>query len=602
MPRRHRLESALPWLLFGVAVVVLLAIAPHRRHGRVFWGDEGTYAAMAESLAHDHDLVFDQRDRHRAVEASLGESPNVILHRVDDHLYYSKPPIYPLLVAPFFLVAGRFAFWIVNLVVLGLAAGLAWQALPEDDQRGWKLVTFLAASAVPPYVVWAMSDVLQFAFAWLAVSAVALALQPSSGGSRRGLLGSRLNAWLLVAGACLGLLVVMRQPQIVLALGVVVAVGLARSWRKAGLLAASAVVVIALAAAASWATVGTWNPYTATRTSFNAGVGYPDNAVSAPVESQLEAKRASHRYDWSTDWDRRTPWSAAYSLVGRHTGLLPYFPLALFLLAWGLSPRRLGRRTVVTLAVVGLWAFYLLYRPDNYFGGSAAVGNRYFLPSYGILFAMLAWAPRTLGSRPGPYLGWRPAFLLSWTLALTFGVSAWASVRDVGQRDPSSQSHTAAGAFRYLPYESTAQETEGQRGRFWGRDYLRFVDRRPKVQAENFVIVGGRRPAEVLLMTHRPGDAFRFRAQAPPGSSLSIQAWPRSPLGDWKVDVDFPDGSPVVVAVPKNDPWVRHPMHFDLETDLAVHRLLFAADTPSPEGGVRVWYEGVRASASADDS
>lgn len=595
MPRR-RLDRALPWLLFGIAVAILLAIAPQRRHDRVLWGDEGTYAAMAESLARDRDLVFDERDRDRAMAATLGESPSVILHRVGPRLYYSKPPIYPLLVAPFFLVAGRFAFWILNLAVLGLATALAWRALPEDDQRGWKVSTFVAAAAVLPYVTWAMSDVLQFALGFLAVSAAAQALQLPGGSfdaafepRRRGFWTPR-NGWLLVAGGCLGLLMVMRQPQVLLAVGVVAGVGLARTWRKAATVALAALVVILLSAAASWVSVSTWNPYTATRTSFNAAVGYPGGAEDSLVDRQLETKRASHRYAWSQgSWDGRIPWSAAYSLVGRHTGLAVYFPLALFLLAWGLSPWRLGRRTAVTLGVVALWAFYLIYRPDNYFGGSAAVGNRYFLPAYGVLFAVLAWAPRTIAARPGPYRGWRPAFLLSWAVALTMGVSAWISVRDVGERDPSSQSHTAGGAFRYLPYESTVHETEGQRARFWSGDYLRFVDRRAKVHADSFAILSGQSPSELVLMTHRPGDSFRFRAQGPPGGSLSVEPW----ISGQSVTVSFTDGNPVEVEMPKGDPWVRHPMRFDLETPLEVHRLLFSAETPTEDGGVRVWYEGV---------
>lgn len=563
-----------------VAAALLLATAPDRRHGRAFWGDEGTYVAMAESLAADADLVFDQRDRERALVGRFGDSPSVILHRAGERLYYSKPLIYPLLVAPAFLLAGRYAFWVVNLLALAAAAILAWRAMPEDDRRGWKLSTFLAAAAVLPYVVWSMSDLLQFA---LAVGAVSTAVLSIRIGRARAQVPARIrpgSGWAVGAGICLGLLVVLRLPQVLLALGVIGAVVVAGSWRRARLMAGAAVLTVLAAAAISLPLVGTINPYTATRTSFNASTGYPQDAGDPLVARQLEAKRASHRYQWS--YDERTPWSALYSLIGRHTGLLPYFPLALFLIVWGV--RRPS--AMAALGVLALCAFYLLYRPDNYFGGSAAIGNRYFLPAYGTLFAVLAWPGRI--NRFGTW-SWQLALLACWGIAASMGVSALISVRDVGTLDSTSQSHAAAGVFQWLPYESTLRETEGQRVRFWGGDYLRFVDYRAKVHADDFVIRGGREPAEVMLVTHREGNVFHFSAQAPAGSRLVVRPW----VGSWEVITEFADGRPVEVQIPKIGPWVSHPMPFDLETEYAVHRLLFRAETAGSGDAVKLWYLGV---------
>lgn len=79
-------------------------------------------------------------------------------------------------------------------------------------------------------------------------------------------------------------------------------------------------------------------------------------------------------------------------LVGRHTGVLTFTPLAALLLgaaAWrGLRTRRApparpgGAARVGAAAALGLAGYavmYLVLFTDNYFGGGQSVGNRYFL-------------------------------------------------------------------------------------------------------------------------------------------------------------------------------------------------------------------------------
>ena len=573
----------LPLALLVTGVVALLATGAHRRQGRVFWGDEGTYAAMAESLALDHDLVFDTRDRDRALAGTMGESPSVIVHRTGNRLYYSKPPLYPMLVAPFFLVAGRHGFWIVNVALLILVGVAGWRALPADRVRNWQLLTFVGASAVLPYVAWAMGDVLQFGLGMFAVSAVALA---GKAAARSGPATNSAGRWLAGTGVCLGLLVTLRQPQVFLALGVIGAVGLSRTWRKAGIVAAATAATVAVVVVVSALTVGTWSPYTADRTSFNDVIGYPMDASDTLVSQQLDSKRASHRVSRFVGPQGRLVRCLLFRRpTHRPAGLFPD----------GNLPHRLGpapawsrgRRTAAVLGALALWLFYLWYRPDNYFGGSAAIGNRYFLPSYGVLFAVLAWAPVAV-TRPGGYRGWRSAVVWSWLVAACVAISAWASVREVGIVDSSSQSHAAAGIFRLLPYESTVHETEGQRTRFWSGDYLRFVDNRTRVRAEDFVLRQEARPAEIMLATHRSGDSFRFEALGPAGSRLRV----KPTVGRWRVEVNEFGNGPVAFEVPKTSIWVRHPMRFDRDSDYQIHRLLWQAETPAMEG-IRIRYLGV---------
>ncbi len=549
---------------------------------------------MTESLVNDRDLRFDHRDHQRVAATSLGESPNVILHQSSGGLYYSKPPIYPFLVAPFFWFFGRSAFWIVNTLLLCAASSIAWKALgastldPEESEssrwRSWKLATYLGTAAVLPYLAWSMSDILQFSLALAGVSSAIVAMRATGSTKRQARAFGNAERWAMLAGVCIGLMVISRAPQALLALSVIGMAAVARRTRIAMVIAGSLLTMIVFAATLQFASVGTLNPYTAARTSFSALIGYPTDAEDPLVGEQLAKKRATHVYQ--TSLDRRIPWSAFYGVVGRHAGLLPYFPFALFMIYWGLRGRNAA--TVALLGVLALWVFYLLYRPDNYFGGSATVGNRYFLPSYGLLFAVLAWPQGGFASARRWSL--RVAVVSCWLIAVAAGVSAWASVREVGALDPTSQSHASAGIFRWLPYESTARETEGQRSRFWGRDYVRFVDFRSKVGAEDWVLGQTLRPSEIMVVTHRKGDGFRFQALASPGTKVTIRPWwGRSEV----VASEFLEGQPVEMIVPPSTPWIRHPMAFDLETKHFVHRFLIQVEAPQPESAVRLRYLGV---------
>ena len=102
------------------------------------------------------------------------------------------------------------------------------------------------------------------------------------------------------------------------------------------------------------------------------------------------------------DWQPTTStYAALYFFVGRHSGLLLYFPAGLVLL--GAALRRPDRVTWAALAGFGgLVVFYLVWWPTNYFGGETFVGNRYLLPAYPCLIFALTRLP----SRRALFAAW----------------------------------------------------------------------------------------------------------------------------------------------------------------------------------------------------
>ena len=105
-----------------------------RLDGRDLRGDEGTYVAMAASLARDFDLDFADPDRAWAAEHP-GGAVALILERTGRGLAYSKPVLYPVLAAPFVGLFGDWGATLLNLLVLLLAIWLS-RALPRTPGGG----------------------------------------------------------------------------------------------------------------------------------------------------------------------------------------------------------------------------------------------------------------------------------------------------------------------------------------------------------------------------------------------------------------------------------------------------------------------------------
>ncbi len=499
--------SSSRWAL-GLAVLTLAAFAvliPWRASLSEVWGDEGTYLAMAESLAHDADLRFEVADRDRlAGESQSPGRSTVILQRAAQGIAYSKPILFPLLAAPLVLLLGTWGAVVLNAVALALALALGFAYLERQlagERAAWVLVTFVGASALLPYVLWRMSDVLQAA---LALAGFALCFGQARGEAGAGLAQHRWQRCLswwgapYLGGVLLGLMTSMRLTNGALAAAPFLAALLKRQWRQALGMAAGAAVAFLLVLGLTGILTGSITPYRAERTSFNAETGYPVGPEAASALERFSAQAATVRTNWFSTADPRSiAYSTFYFFCGRHSSLLFYFPAALILLAAAI---RSGDRVSLALLLCagGFVGFYLGWLPGNYFGGDTFIGNRYFLPAYPALLIALRRLP-----------GWR-SLACAWVIgAISWGSAAVSLVR-AGQLDPSSQNHAYAGIFRLLPYESTAPDIAGRRDRYWSDHFVRFVDPFAQAGPWHFELTAGSPPAELLVAHWQPLAELQF--------------------------------------------------------------------------------------------
>ena len=582
------------WL---AVVVAFGALAWLRDSLNTVRGDEGTYLAMAESLALDGDLTFDERDRDRIEASPQCGRKSVILQRSGDRITYSKPVMYAVAAAPFYRLFGAFGSGAMGLVVLNLAffgAALALAAAYlrnrfPDEATGPVLATFAGVGVLPAYVAWCMSDLFQ---ASLVLAGLVLALAVHNAGSpsagvARSWSGLLTHRWApLAGGVCLGLVAAARYPHLLVAAAPVAVLVLARKTRPAALVAAGVALGFGLALLANLALAGNHSPYRAPRTTFHADTGYPTSPEDPIAVEQLEAHPATQTMGIKPRLEPRvSAYSALYFLAGRHTGLVLYFPAALLLAGFAL-PRPDRQTVVLLLALAGLAAFYLIWLPRNYFGGGSFVGNRYFLIAYPLVLPALARLPgrRILG--------------VAWGVGILVWLSAVVSVATSRDLAGDSQNHAYAGLFRIMPYESTARLIEGRRDRYWRDDFLRFDDPWAEVGPEGpgpggsgyFDLVPGGPAAEVLLATVRESGRFLFEVESEaPEVWLSIRD--RGSESIYRIGGDG-NRSHEVIELDARGAWRVHPFWWSAEVCRARALRFGLAGPEELSAPVRVRYAG----------
>ena len=590
-PSHPSRRSPIP-VLAGLAVLLFAALFLLRLDGRNLRGDEGTYVAMAASLARDFDLSFAAADRAWA-EGHPGGAVALILQRTGQGLAYSKPVLYPLLAAPFVGLFGDWGAALLNLAGaapgaragagLSRAAGSAKRRLARDT-----LLTFVATGIVLPYVAWRMTETLQVA---LALAGLALALAGVAAAAAGA--GARTRCWAgrLLASPRADLL--GRRPsrparsrcanRTRWSRGCRFSRRSSRATCAAPLRIGGAIAVAYVAALGlTWALTGAVNPYKAPRATFNAETGYPVGEGSAPAAARFDStdELATSSLVLTPLFDGGlSAYAALYFFVGRHTGLAIYLPAALFLIVCGLRPLRpVGVAALAGFA--GLALFYLVWMPANFFGGETFLGNRYILAAYPCLLVAL------------PRLPSRRLLLAIWALAAVVGISALASQIRFGALDPTSQAHANAGLFRLLPYESTATNLDGRRDRYWANDFVRFVDPFAEVGEWSFTIASGRPAAELEIATRFP--------EAPMHLTVVADAEPVTlVISDWRGERRYPlasfapgrsGGIVVHAAAPA---WRRHRFWWSPEARYAARLVRFSAVTGGAEGAsVRLRYLG----------
>jgi len=526
-------------LVFVCLALLLLGLAGtlykvHFPPGPV--GDEAAYVLIAGSLWHDHDLNYDQRDLDRAYDTWDQGPYGLILFTRDggETTYFGKPFVYSALAVPFYALLGAQGLMVFNMLLYVAMFGTAWWLLarraPElapqpgaavadpapagpfclDGLGGLFLGGFFFASASFVYVFWMQPEVFNMActFFPLAVWAV--------------LRGKATWTWkhhagLAFAALCLAAAFVSKEPLAVMALPLGVDLLWSRRYKGlatlmlAGLLGALALVGV------QYKLSGAWSPYRdVQRRSFESN--YPLEMQGDPWDLYKGTDYGSWNGMGVETQLRPLLYNLGYFLVGRHTGLVPYFPFAvLALVLFALGPR--DRFAWLVLAGVGLYVlFFFLVRPGNYHGGAGFIGNRYFAGVYpATLFLVTRLRARGLLVLPFAAAGLWTASVLA------------VPVQQIAP-EFTLQSHVRSAAFQRLPLELTLLG-HGKLPGYWTRNWgqgtwvLRKDDFFAQENHPDGIWVRGASESEVIVVSPVPLATLYFIARSPlPSNVLTVDS------------------------------------------------------------------------------
>lgn len=377
------------WVLFAAIAAVLghqVLLADFRDNAVL--GDSASYLLQAESLGYaGHDLSYDQRDVDQFRAFLWAHEPNGLYFQRNDHGWaFAKPYGYSAYLAPFLRALGpRYGVSVANLTLLA-ALGLVGGATLRLRYRGAivpvVLGTFLFAS---PLYFYAFHLWVEVFWAPLVMATLYALLRATRGDGLR---------WALVGAGLAAFLVAEKAPALPL-VAPLVALALLRlpGWRpRAATVAAGLVVLVVACVPYLHASDGaSWTAYGGERYYTKSGVPFAGNTTSWSRVATDETFSTTYIADTIVDDLPDKARSAAYYVVGRHTGVLVFQPLALFLVVAALATfRRLdaaGR--AVLLGIAGYVGFYVVLFSANYNGGGQTFGNRYFLQAYPAVLALV---------------------------------------------------------------------------------------------------------------------------------------------------------------------------------------------------------------------
>ena len=397
----------------GLVLLAFAATVDYPRAAQGFKGDEATYYSLAHSLARDFDFSFERKDLVRVWEEFPGPE-GIFLKRgkrieirgsrafpfvrwvkrndpVRTRLYYSKAYIYPLVAAPFVFVAGTNGFLILHALLLALNlyviyAFVSARGSPPLAAAAFA-AAFLLASVVPVYFVWLTPELFNFSLALYALFLWSYKeIAPDAGGgTRRAFLRGRGSDYL--AAALVGVLTYSKPTHAIIMGPIGLLLLTRRQWgRLAGVVAVWTLVTGGLFAINAGIT-GEFNYQGGDRKTFYSYVGFPfaneretfDNiGPQERLEAVLPGGVIATRH--SAEVFRH---NVGYFLLGRSSGLLPYFFPGLVSVVLFLAVGRRRAWQWYTLATIaGAMVMLLVLTPFTYSGGGGPVGNRYFMSFY----------------------------------------------------------------------------------------------------------------------------------------------------------------------------------------------------------------------------
>ena len=475
-------------LLFACLALSLLGLAAatfRLRLSPVPVGDETTHVLMAQSLWEDGDLLYDRPDLRRAYR-TWNEGPAGLTLLTSDGgrtVRYAEPIAWALAAAPAWALFGAAGLPVLNMALfLGMLASAV--GLFQDSNPLF-LGGFFFASASFGYVFRGSPEVFLMACVFFALLLWRRARQQPE------------PFWSLVGAGALLAAASLHQPALALLAAAVAAdLFLSGRWKGAAVMVLAGVLAFSLLAVQQRWMTGAWSPGDP-----GEGIQRRSFETDFPIETPQDVWQGYGRdQGTSTNGIRLLARNVCSFFVGRHTGLIPYFPFGVLALALLARDRS---RWLLLAAMGTVLLLSLLLDPHRWHGGPEALGNA----RLAVLYPALIFLPARLPSR--------------WSLIPAYAAAGlWTVVAVAGAIVPPPPHTGEIPTFRALPLEMTllgeGVQLPGYGVRNWGQG-LWIVPRATfwvDEGAPDGVWVRGASTSEIVVVSPRPLKEVRFHARS----------------------------------------------------------------------------------------
>lgn len=355
---------------------------------RRLYGDEATHILAAISVWEDSDFVYDLGDLSRFREnmpAVNGPRGAFLKVGRDNTLYYAKPILYSIYSSPFVGAVGITGFLVANFLCLSLIAALSIKILSGISGRLNAIIMTCCFLIFSPFLAWTPVAHPDLFIATLLFLGGFLVLEHP--GKARALL---LNKYI---GAVILGLVVYEKPTFVIIVALII---LARPSHKTlvtvPMLATCVILGWLIPTSIHLLQDGNLSAYSGLRFyvrqingNFPLESGWSGLPRQAITEKVFEINSLILLI---RDNIAIFPEKILDSLIGRHTGILVYFPGFIFI-AYLLLVRLSWRSALVASGFLIYLAINWLVFPTNGYGGAGTYGPRYTMQALPVLILAL---------------------------------------------------------------------------------------------------------------------------------------------------------------------------------------------------------------------
>lgn len=392
--RQSKIACGLLVALLAIMLIIPFTTPLHR------WGDSSTYYMQISSISEDFDIEYSPEDIQRALDNRFDDLPaGLFLIKTDNgHYYYGKEYSYALFAAPFHSIFGDQGILLFNIVLFWLMILMGYLYLRRSNTDlvalGGSVAFFLISTAFV-YTFWVHPEIYNMflitagIFFWLTYR------------------NSDNYKFLMIAAVIFGIATVAKVPNCLIFIPIVCYELLNINRKHAFWMLTLFLLPIIAFYGLFYLNTGAMTFYGGHRLAYTGNYPFFDgydveneagkNAFS--VEDGIISAVITDPENLKT-----IPYNMYYYLFGRFTGMVWYYPFAVFatmFLIFGLARAFTKSSTIrefsnniimnkeiclILLGIILNTLFYIVIIGNNYLGGMHAVGNRYFYVYPAFLF------------------------------------------------------------------------------------------------------------------------------------------------------------------------------------------------------------------------